>query len=144
MKRQVDKLRQEEDLRYAYSSSAGGYPYYPPVHPPPFAPGVFGDEQMYDHAVSIANMRSALAVQQAEIEDLQRVKRELQVRATSSASVSSYRSPGSSSSSSTISHHLSKVEQALSGGKRRGETAVICSRGGTWEHRRSRWRWTGR
>ena len=39
--------------------------------------GMYADQRSYDQALSLANLRSALAVQQAEIEDLQRVKREM-------------------------------------------------------------------
>ena len=81
MKRQVDGLRQEEEARYlsargagvgaAGLSTRGGSPAMTGMA------GGFEDERMYGQAISIANMRSALSVQQAEIEDLQRVKREL-------------------------------------------------------------------
>ena len=76
MKRQVDKLRQEEELRphahgHTTSGVYAGGSVYPASAPLPFASAAFEDQRMYEQAVSLANMRSAMSVQQAEIEDLQ-------------------------------------------------------------------------
>lgn len=83
MKRQLERLRQEEELHH-HRPGAGVSVQYPVGGSMPMGPmapmggvGMNADPRLYDQAVSLANLRSALAVQQAEIEDLQRVKREM-------------------------------------------------------------------
>jgi hypothetical protein len=80
MKRQLERLRQEEEMHHHRAGT--GVPVNYPVSGPAsgYMNGMNGmnvDQRSYDQSVSLANLRSALAVQQAEIEDLQRVKREM-------------------------------------------------------------------
>lgn len=76
MKRQLERLRQEEEL--CHHRAGTGVPVnYPVGGYPNGMNGMYADQRSYDQALSLANLRSALAVQQAEIEDLQRVKREM-------------------------------------------------------------------
>eukprot|EP01044_Picomonas_judraskeda_P003098 COSAG03_NODE_246_length_10054_cov_28.321145_3_plen_189_part_00 len=87
MKRQLERLRQEQEMQHHRTGTS-----VPVNYPPGHMSGMHGmsgmsgmngmngmnaDPRSYDQAVSLANLRSALAVQQAEIEDLQRVKREM-------------------------------------------------------------------
>lgn len=81
MKRQLERLRQEQEMQHHRAGAS-----VPVNHLPGQMNGINGmngmngmnaDPRSYDQAVSLANLRSALAVQQAEIEDLQRVKREM-------------------------------------------------------------------
>ena len=73
MKRQLEKLRSDDELRHHRPGTGVPVNY---GNAPQYAYGP-GDERSYDQGVAMANLRSALAVQQAEIEDLQRVKREM-------------------------------------------------------------------
>ena len=88
MKRQLERLRQQEEMNHHRPGTGAptNYPMGPagampmgggPMDGMGMQPQQGGDPRMYDQAVSMANLRSALAVQQAEIEDLQRVKREM-------------------------------------------------------------------
>ena len=76
MKRQLERLRQEEEMHH-HRAGTGVPVNYPVSGYMNGMNGMNADQRSYDQAVSLANLRSALAVQQAEIEDLQRVKREM-------------------------------------------------------------------